>query len=237
MSDQAAPLYLLAGGHRSASRPGPDPWMRAALRRTGITRPRVAYIGAASGDHPGFQARIGQMLEAAGAGEVALAPLCGNRANPDRAKAVVAASDLVFISGGDVEEGMRVLREQGMIALLKTLYRSGVPFLGISAGSIMLAERWVRWRDPEDDESAELFPCLGVAALLCDTHGEEEGWAELRAALAISAVGTTGYGIVSGGALLVEPAGGLSLSGGTVNVFRKEPSGVVQLADVGAARG
>ena len=45
----------------------------------------------------------------------------------------------------------------------------------------MLARRWVRWTDPHNDDSAELFPCLGFAPVFCDTHGEGDGWGELRA--------------------------------------------------------
>lgn len=248
MPNPPPPLYLLAGGHPQQPRPGPDPLMQAALRQTGIARPMVAYIGAASGDNAAFRLHIGNLLEQAGAGQVLLAPLCGARADPEKAKTILEAADVVFVSGGDVEEGMRVLREQGMVSVLGSLYRQGVPFIGVSAGSIMLADRWVRWTDPDDDGSAELFPCLGFAPVLCDTHGEgpkpetrtpngcgpEEGWEELRAALTVSPPGTVGYGIVSGTALVVEPGGRVSALGGEAHVFRRETAGVVQLPNLGA---
>jgi hypothetical protein len=104
-------------------------------------------------------------------------------------------------------------------------------FFGISAGSIMLARQWVRWADPKDDDSAELFPCLGFASVLCDTHGEAEGWTELTALLALSPVGTTGYGIVSGSALFVQGKKMCAL-GGEVHVFRKRKTGVARLASL-----
>ena len=110
-----------------------------------------------------FRSWVTRLLRNAGAGEVTLAPLCGSRGDPGKAKAVLEASDLVFISGGDVEEGMRVLEEKGMTGFLRRLHRAGKLFFGISAGSIMLSRKWVRWRDPHDDGSAELFPCLGFA--------------------------------------------------------------------------
>jgi len=49
-----------------------------------------------------------------------------------------------------------------MTDFLRRLHRSGRLFFGTSAGSIMLSRKWVRWRDPHDDRSAELFPCLGL---------------------------------------------------------------------------
>ena len=116
-----------------------------------------------------------------------------------------------------------------MIPLLRRLFRAGKPFAGISAGSIMLARRWVRWGDPRDDASAALFSCLGFARLLCDTHEEGEQWPELRAALALSPPGATGYGIVSGSALVVGGDGSIAALGGEVHVFRRRRSGVAQL--------
>jgi len=235
MSETQAPLYLIAGGRSSIRSRGPDPLVQAVIHRTGVRRPTVAYVGAASRDNPAFRVMIGGLLKKAGAGDVVLAPLCGRRADPDKARQVVAAADLVFMSGGDVEEGMRVLGQAGMIPFLRRLRRAGRPFFGVSAGSIMLAAAWVRWADPEDDGSAELFPCLRFAPVLCDTHGEDEGWGELKAALSLRPVGAAGYGIVSGAALVVGPDGFLSAMGGEVHVFRNRKAGPVQVASLAPA--
>lgn len=232
MPDGRPALYLIAGGRGLDRARGPDPLVQAVLRRTGVRRPMVAYVGAASGDNPALRLLIGGMLEKAGAGHVVLASLCGRRADPEKAKAVMEAADIAFISGGDVEEGMRIVEQKGMIPFLKRLHRRGMPFFGISAGSIMLARRWVRWTDPRDDGSAELFSCLGFAPVLCDTHGEGERWAELRAVLALSPVGATGYGIVSGAALVVEAEGSVAALGGNVDVFRRRKAGVAQVASL-----
>ena len=169
------------------------------------------------------------MLRKAGAGIITNAPLAGHRANAPVAAAAVESADLVFLSGGDVEAGMSVLEKRGMVPVLRRAHRSGTPFLGISAGSIMLSMAWVRWNDPEEDEGAEIFPCLGFARICCDTHGEDDGWGELKAMLSLRPVGTTGYGIVSGSAIMVEPDGTLGALGGEVHVFRKRKAGVVQV--------
>ena len=180
MADVRGPVFLISGGQTMRKRKGPDPLLQAVIRRTGVRRPMISYLGTASGDDDAFRSWVTRLLQKAGAGEVTLAPLCGGRGDPERAKVILDASDLVFISGGDVEEGMRVLVEKEMTGFLRRLYRSGKLFLGVSAGSIMLARKWVRWRDPHNDESAELFPCLGLAPILCDTHGEGDGWEELK---------------------------------------------------------
>ena len=229
MTEMCTPIFLIAGGRGMKAQKGPDPLLQTVFRRTGMQRPTVAYVGAASGDNAAFRLLITSRLQKAGAGKVTLAPLCGRSGNPEKAKAVLEASGLVFISGGDVEEGMRILREKGMIGLLQRLYQTGKPFFGTSAGSIMLARRWIRWRDPDDDTTSELFDCLGLASVLCDTHGEAEGWEELKALLALSPTGEIGHGIPSGAAIIVEPDSTVSTLGGEVHRFQKRAGVVVQI--------
>lgn len=198
-------VYLLAGNpHARGGRV--DTAMRAFFREVGHARPRVAYIGTASGDDRDFFAAMRSRLRASGAGEVELAPLCGEAGDLAAARRVLSRADAVFVSGGDVDEGMAVLRAQaGMIACLRERFEKGVPFLGLSAGSIMLARGWVRWAEEGGaTEQDVLFECLGFAPLYCDVHGEAEGWEELKALLRLLPEKTVGYGIPAGGALRVR---------------------------------
>ena len=99
----------------------------------------------------------------------------------------------------------------------------------VSAGSIMPARKWVWWRDPHNDKGAEIFPCLGLAPILCVTHGEGGGWEELKTLLTLSPTGAIGYGIPSGAAIVVEPDCTLSVLGGEVDRFRRRTNGVVRI--------
>ena len=229
MAEGRGPVFLISGGQTMRKRKDPDPLLQAVIRRTGVRRPMIAYLGTASRDDDTFRLWFTRLLQKAGAGEITLAPLCGGHGDPEKAKAILKASDLVFMSGGDVEEGMRILEEREMSGFLRRLSRSGKPFFGVSAGSIMLARKWVRWRDPHNDERAELFSCLGLAPILCDTHGEGDGWEELKALLALSPTGATGYGIASGTAIVVEPDRTLSALGGEVDRFRRRADGVLPI--------
>jgi cyanophycinase-like exopeptidase len=232
MAVKRKPVLLIAGGRGMVKQRGPDTLIPAALGLAGVEHPTVGYVGAASGDLAVFRAFIGRLLRKAGAGEVRLAPLCGKRADVGKAKKVLERADLVFISGGDVDDGMRVLADTEMIGFLRELYREGKPFFGISAGSIMLAERWVRWRDPKDDASAELFPCLGIAPVLCDTHGEGDGWEELQALQRLSPPGSVSYGITSGAALAVNPDGTVRALGKEIHRFGRKGRNAVRLDDL-----
>jgi dipeptidase E len=236
MKGKTAPIFLLAGG-RAALERGPDPALASAVSLTGKTRPSVAYIGAASGDNAAFRLLISRFLRSAGAGEVLPVPLVGRRFDMTSCEKLIARADAVFISGGDVEEGMRVLEERGVTGLFRDAFLAGKPFFGVSAGSIMLAREWVRWKDPDDDASAEAFPCLGFAGTLCDTHGEDEGWEELRALLLLKEEGTVGYGIRSGAAVVVDSGSEVSVFTGTVDRFVKKGGVVSDPVPVRAAKG
>ena len=83
----------------------------------------------------------------------------------------------------------------------------------------MLGRQWIRWRDPDDDGSAELFECLGLAPVLCDCHGEEEGWAELKALLRLAGGRSCGYGLRGGAALRVAADGSVEAVCGEVDRF------------------
>jgi len=205
------PICLLAGSPHGRSK-GADPVLVAALAEAGRPRPSVAYIGAASDDDRDFLRFVTAYLQRSGAGEVRLAALASARADLAAAQTVIASSDLVFVSGGDVEAGMAHLERNGLVPWLKKLHGAGTPFLGLSAGSIMLARCWVRWSDPDDDTTAERFPCLALAPVLCDCHAESDDWEELRALLELTGEGI-GYGIPAGGALRVDADGTVAALG------------------------
>ena len=196
-------IYLLAGNPYARSGK-PDPAMQAFFEEIGKPKSRVAYIGTASGDDRSFFEAMRALLKASGAGEVELAPLCGETENAAaEARRVVAQADAIFVSGGDVAEGMDVLRaRKGMIACLRERFASGVPFMGLSAGSIMLARGWVRWA--EGTESGTLFDCLGFAPIYCDVHGEADDWDELTTLLRLLPDKAAGYAIRAGEALRIS---------------------------------
>ena len=225
------PVFLLAGGRRD-NRRTPDPLIQAVLKETGVSFPSVAYVGTASGDDAGFFQRISSFLLEAGAGKVAHAVIGPEGSDLEKAKRILSSADAVFISGGGVEEGMCVLNRKHMTEFLRELYESGKFFFGISAGSIMLANKWVRWPNPHADSCVELFPCLGFAPIICDTHDELDGWEELKVALSLTEVGTKGYGIVSGTAIKVYPDARVEAFGGFVHQFIRREDSVVRVLDI-----
>lgn len=224
-------VFLLAGG-RTSNREALLALLQTVFQENKLTSPKVAYVGTANGDDEAFFNRTASNLIAAGATAVNHVLISPENADLKQANIILDCADIIFISGGDVEEGMRVLREKKMISILDRLYREGKPFFGLSAGSIMLAEKWVRWSNPDNDESAELFQCLGFAPIICDTHGEEDDWPELKMALELSKENVKGYGIISGTAIKVSPNGKVEALGGKINQFIHDKDKVLKLPDI-----
>ena len=225
MSEKA--VYLLAGGPSSGAKLTED--LRAALAACGKSQPRVAYIGTANGEREaGFQ-RIYEALMAAGAACVTLVPILSEKATPEEAKRLLTEADVVFLSGGEVEDGMRGLEKFGLVDFLRGLYQNGTVFLGVSAGSIMLGQYWVHWDVEGDDSTARLFPCLGFVPFTFDAHGELEDWCELICALRLLGTGTTGYGLADGGFYRADSAGTLTAFRHNPVLFHHENGGVAAL--------
>ncbi len=213
------PVYLLAGGKQS--RKSTDSLIQEMLRAFGVARPAVAYMGAASGDDLQFLGFIEPLLRQAGAGRVELVALAEPGCNLKVARSCLKSADVIFFSGGDVELGMQLLLERHVIGLIRDRYQAGVVFAGLSAGSILLGPQWVRWRDPDDDSTAEPFECLGLVPVVCDMHDEAGGWAELKTMLCLRGInGEIGYGVPSGSGLCIHPDGSIKPMGGKVERFR-----------------
>jgi dipeptidase E len=230
MNQKLKPVFLLAGGRHSYSK-RPDALLQTIYRSFGTKNPNIAYSGAASGDNRNFFGWIASELTGAGADKVAHAVIASPGADLNKAKTILESADIVFMSGGDVKEGMDILQEKNMIDFFTKLYQQGKPFFGMSAGALMLASKWVYWPDPDDDDYAELFPCLGFAPVICDAHDEEADWEELKTALMLDKEGVRGYGMGAGSGIKVTPQGEVSLVGGNVYQLVRRGNKVVRIEE------
>ena len=218
-----ANIFLIAGGPESKNTKA---ILAEVLKISKEKAPNVAYIGTASSDNKEFFLMLRPIIMAAGAGSVRLVPIV-RRFDPDKAKDILLVSDVVFISGGDVDLGMKYLRKRNLVTLFRKIYEQGKLFCGISAGAIMLCRNWMHWRDPDDDGTVELLDCLGFAPLLCDVHAEEDNWVEMKRLLGFFPQGTAGYGIPAEGALRVAPDGKITSIGSVPVQFIKKGTDIM----------
>jgi peptidase E len=180
--------------------------LKQAVAAAGVKKPLVAYVGVASNDDVGFQTMLGALFVGTGA-RLEPVKLAHKTAKVAAARQLLADADVVFLSGGDVHHGMRLLDERGVSDDLRALAAGGKPFVGISAGSIMACRDWVAFPD-DDDSRAHPFACLGIAPLHMDAHSEGDGWSELRVLVRLLADrhddDPVGYGVPARGCLRVD---------------------------------
>lgn len=192
----------------------------------GMEKPKVAYTGTANGDNPVFFHMMKTMLKGAGAAKVDFVKLAVKKPDIEAAKKKFAEADVIFISGGEVEDGMNWLVKCGLTGFLKELYSSGKRFLGVSAGVIMMGSHWVHWDVPESDDTASLIDCLGFTPRLFDVHGEDEDWKELKTALRLLGKGAKGYALPSGCMISADSGGNLVNLEKEYIVYRNDGDGV-----------
>ena len=223
------PTTLIAGKFGSRHF-GTKPYLGDAVRLTGRDKPVALYIGAANGDDRHFGSALSALLKGAGIRKVVWPKLSKHTKHAaTAARAALDDTHLVFVGGGDVEAGVDALREADLVGELHGAAKRGVVFVGMSAGAIMLGERWIRWpREGAGDDEAETYACLGIAPCSLDTHGEGDGWGETQSFAAVRAreLGkkARAYGVPSGAALVIGTDGTFRARGDAVTVFAALPN-------------
>ena len=218
------PVYLMAGAG-----PGTGPksvrFHRGAVEATGKKKPKIAYVGAAAGDALAFEKMISTLIFGLTA-DVTSVKLTKKKEKTSDLKNKLADADLIFITGGDVDEGMKAIHERDMAGYFRELHAQGKVFEGVSAGSIMLGMHWVRFPESGDESGAEPFDCMGIAPFSFDAHGEKDDWEELQVLARLLASRPKPpkhvYGLVSGTCGLWQ-ADTLSALGGALNRYTVAP--------------
>ena len=212
----AQPVFLIAGGDTRQMTED----FRASLEALGKPDPKVAYVGAANKDNKVFFHLMKQSMMKAGAAEVTLAPIANKRADEAAVRKTLSAADVIFLSGGEVEDGITGLKKYSLDIFLSGLFHAGKPFIGVSAGAIMMGRHWAHWDKEGDDNTASLFDCLNFIPMVFDAHGEKEEWKELKCVLRLMGPGAEGHGLTKDGFFKADPSGGLISFRNAPAVFR-----------------
>jgi peptidase E len=226
------PIYLFAGG-RGKSILTTFAEMGKVFKTAGKVKPDIAIVGVASlKDNWLVYILMSALIKSGCKCHIKRVLIARPNADIDKAREMLRKADAVFISGGDAEVGMQILHEKNMVGFLQNLVGQGKLFLGGSAGTIMMCRDWVRWHDCDDDSTAELYPCLGLAPIICDTHAEGDDWVELKVALQLKGDGAIGYGITSGAYLKAYPDGRLEAEAGAVVRYANVNGKIERQADL-----
>ncbi len=110
------------------------------VRTVGVTRPRICYIGTASGDDA---TGIARFYETYARFDARLGVLQFFRRTPPDLAAFLAEFDAIHVGGGNTASMLTVWRASGLDKILRTAYDRGVVLCGSSAGSICWFEEGI----------------------------------------------------------------------------------------------
>jgi dipeptidase E len=132
------PIVAIGGGGFSAApdlrslSPVDELILSLARERRGLDRPRICFIGTASGDAPGYIGRFHAAFDRrADTSHLGLF----DRTVVD-IEAFLVDQDAIYVGGGNTASMMAVWRTHGVDAALRSAHERGVVLTGTSAGSI-----------------------------------------------------------------------------------------------------
>jgi peptidase E len=128
-------IVAMGGGGFSMEPDNPlldDYTLELARQGRGRERPRVCFLGTASGDTPGyiadFYAALARRSEAS--------HLSLFVRTVDDIESHLLAQDVIYVGGGNTENMLAVWRVHGVDRALRAAWESGVVLAGVSAGSL-----------------------------------------------------------------------------------------------------
>lgn len=182
---------LAIGGGGFLMEDSPSPIDRFIVQLTGKPKPRICYIGTASGDMPDgiekFYAAFPPdrcepshlaFFRKPSPGSLPLAAY----------EPQLAAQDAIFVGGGNTKSALGVWREWGLDQALARAYASGVLLSGMSAGAMCWFEAGLT--DSFWGAGYQPLPCLGLLPGACAVHynADPERRTRLHAAVAAGAI-------------------------------------------------
>ena len=149
---------------------------RYVVEQAASSKPRVGYLGTASGDLAQYVDRFYEIYEPL-ASKTSHLPLFAR--TPD-IEAYLANIDVLIVGGGNTKSMLGLFREWNMTSLLRTAWMSGTVIAGWSAGAICWFESGI---SDSFADALHPIPCLGFLPGSCCPHydsesGRQEGYAQ-----------------------------------------------------------
>ena len=129
------------------------------LDLTGLARPRVCFIGTASGDADGYALKF---FEAFSRRHCRATRLVLFRRPERRAADLLAEQDVIYVGGGSTADMLAVWRLHGVDVLLRQAWQRGAVLGGLSAGAIC----WFQAGVTDSFGVDELSPLQGCLDIL-----------------------------------------------------------------------
>ena len=214
------PVLVAIGGGGATH--GTHPELDRLCLERAPAKPRIGYVGWASGGDPQKAARFRAAL-AGRAGSIEEPPAAGADL-----RSWAAALDLVYLGGGACGALMERMAQTGLDDALARASRGATVLAGVSAGASCLFERYV-WRAESGDlrlaKGAGLFE--GAFVPHCQSEPDR---IEAMAGFVAAGDAPFGYAVDDGAALILDggrASGAASQSDRRVRRMRRQADGVV----------
>jgi len=181
---------LAIGGGGFLMEDAPSPIDEHVVRLTGKARPRICFVGTASGDLSTHLEKFHLAYGALGCETSHVSffrqPDSKSIGLPDL-RTRLLEQDAIFVGGGNTKSALAVWREWGLDRILREAWESKVLLAGMSAGAICWFESGLTdsWGTPY-----RLLDCLGFLPGACSVHysGNPERQKALHAAHRASSI-------------------------------------------------
>lgn len=199
------PLYLLADSQLFFWKSGGDSLTERIRADLDSANPKAAYIGASNGDQPEFFTLFEAAMESMQISNCRFVP-----SQPSKEDiSFLENAELIVLSGGDVERGWQVFKQNGLKELLPRKRFDGAVLLGVSAGAVQLGLGCLS--NAAQPKPLEMFR---FAPFYIGAHDEGNDWFDLRALVNLSQSDARAIGLPAGG-------GAVYFSDGTLEPLRK----------------
>ncbi len=170
------------------------------LSRARGRRPRIAFVGTASGDSPLYAARFLRAFR-----RHRCRPSVLSLFDPPRGglRPFVLGQDAIYVGGGNTRNLLVLWREWGLDRILREAWREGVVLAGLSAGSVCWFEEGLS--DSVVPGALRPLPCLGfLPGSNCPHYDGEPGRRPTYRRLVASGRMRPGLAADDGAALVFE---------------------------------
>jgi dipeptidase E len=145
------------------------------LDQTHAEKPKVCFLGQASGEHPDYIIRFYRAFTALSAYPSHLSLFQPHTADIED---FILSQNIIYVGGGNTKSMLALWREWNLDTILRKAMQNGTILAGISAGAICWFEQGTTDSIPE---KLSVLPCLGYLKGSCSPH--YDGEAERRPAV------------------------------------------------------
>jgi cyanophycinase-like exopeptidase len=158
---------------------------------------KAAYIGASNGDKPEYYEIFVSAMAQIKITKCRMIPTKPSTED----KKYLSKADIILLAGGDIERGLKIIKNNGLHEKILEQYYNGAIVIGVSAGAVQLGLKG--WRISKE-KNYFLIDTFKIIPYVIDVHDEGD-WSRLNQAVAESEKYTKGFGIPAGGGAIFHP--------------------------------